>query len=141
MMTGRKASTGPARPASGPPQPHWKTATSTPKEAAAATRFITAAVSGTSSERNAKSSSTKPSAMITPTNSGSLPYSTVEKSSNTAVWPPTYARMVLPRSAAGTTSSRRWSIRSEVALSCGEVVGTASTRATFALPAVGSCAA
>ena len=72
MMTGRKALIGPSlpRPSRSRPQPHWKIATRTPKEAAAAIRFITAAVSGTTRERKATSSSRKPSPMIVATNSG-----------------------------------------------------------------------
>src|SRR5215831_12722229 len=48
VTTGRKASTGPAlpRPNASVPQPHWKNAVSTPNVAAAAIRFITAAVGG-----------------------------------------------------------------------------------------------
>ena len=46
MNTGRNASTGPdaPRPNALVPQPHWKNAVSTPNVAAAASRFITAAV-------------------------------------------------------------------------------------------------
>ena len=90
MMMGRKDSTGPA-PAliSEEPQPHWNTATTTPKEAPAASRFITAATTGTSTLRNATISSRQPSRTITPTNSGILALSTVAKSSKIAVRPPT----------------------------------------------------
>ena len=44
-------------PISSPPQPHWKTMTRTPYAAPTLSRFITAALSGTSSERNTTSSS------------------------------------------------------------------------------------
>ncbi len=85
------ASIGPAlpRPSGSEPQPHWKKATITPNEAAAASRFITAAVAGTSRLRNATTSSRKPSPTMTVMNSGSLPDSTPEKSLKMAVAPPT----------------------------------------------------
>jgi hypothetical protein len=91
MITGRKASIGPDLPspsASGS-QPHWNTATTTPNEAAAASRFITAAVAGTSRLRKATKSSRHPSRTMTPMNSGSLPWITAAKSSKIAVMPPT----------------------------------------------------
>ncbi|GGP91629.1 hypothetical protein GCM10010266_12890 [Streptomyces griseomycini] len=73
MMIGRKEAMGPSspRPSRSGPQPHWKIATRTPKEAAAASRFITAAVSGTTRERKASSRSGKPRPTIVPTNSDS----------------------------------------------------------------------
>ncbi len=91
MMTGRKASTGPALPTPSAlaPQPSWKTSTTTPKAPPAASRFITAAVAGMSRLRKASMSSRNPSRMITPMNSGSLPVSTPAKSSKIAVIPPT----------------------------------------------------
>src|SRR6266576_3790056 len=59
MSTGRKDSTGPAWPrlSSRSPQPYWKMATMTPKEAPAASRFITAATAGIRRLRKARSSS------------------------------------------------------------------------------------
>src|ERR1700722_15516877 len=53
MNTGRNDSTGPAvpRPNAPIPQPHWKSAVITPNVAAAASRFITAAVAGISRPR------------------------------------------------------------------------------------------
>ncbi|CAM3710911.1 hypothetical protein STAL104432_28280 [Streptomyces albus] len=83
MMTGRKGSIGPAlpRPSSSLPQPHWKTATTTPKEAATAARFMAAALRGMPMLRKARSSSRQPSPVTTPPNSGSLPTMMSAKSS------------------------------------------------------------
>src|SRR5665254_11533 len=47
-------------PSSFAPQPHWKNTTRTPNEAPAASRFITAAVAGTSRLRNAACSCRRP---------------------------------------------------------------------------------
>ena len=90
MMIGRNDSTGPV-PAfsSEAPQPHWKTATTSPKLAPAASRFIAAATSGTTTLRKATMSSRQPSATITPMKSGILAPSTVAKSLKIAVSPPT----------------------------------------------------
>src|SRR5262249_10756075 len=92
IITGRMASTGPTlpSPSASLPQPHWKMAITTPNEAAAASRFITAAVSGTTTLRNATISSRKARPTMTARNSGSLPAMTWVKSSNIAVCPPTY---------------------------------------------------
>src|SRR3954451_8304105 len=108
VTTGRKASTGPAcpRPNAPVPQPHWKNAVSTPNDAAAASRFITAAVAGISRLRNATASSKKLSPMMARMNHGSFAFTTAAKSANVAVTPPTYARIVVPRSAAGMMSLR-----------------------------------
>lgn len=122
MMTGRKALIGPSlpRPSNSRPQPHWKTATRTPKDAAAAIRFISAAVSGTTRERKAISRSRKPSPMIVATKYGSRSPVIVAKSFDTAVTPPTWA--CAP--ASGITRSRRVSISRSVSSDCGDVVGT-----------------
>ena len=61
----------------------------TPNAAPAASRFITAAVSGIRMLRNATISSRQPSSTITAMNSGSLSVSTPAKSSKIAVSPPT----------------------------------------------------
>ena len=139
-MTGRKASTGPARPSpsASDSQPHWKSATTTPNEAPAASRFITAAVAGTRRLRKAMSSSTKPRPMMTPMKSGSLLVMMAAKSSKMAVEPPTRTRRLVPCSAAGITSLRRCLIRSLVCTSWGAVVGITCTIATLAPGAVGN---
>lgn len=74
---------GPAlpRPSSSLPQPHWKTATTTPKEEATAATFITAALRGMPMERKARRRSRQPSPMTTPTKSGSFPTMISAKSS------------------------------------------------------------
>ena len=72
-----------------PNQPHWKIATITPSEAPIESRFITAACSGITSERNTISSSSALSSTTTPMNSGSLWPSVVAKSTAPAVTPPT----------------------------------------------------
>ena len=59
----------PIRP---PSQPHWKIATITPSDAPMLSRFITAACSGITSERNTTISSSADSSTTTPMNSGSL---------------------------------------------------------------------
>ena len=81
------------------PQPHWENAVSTPNEAAAASRFITATVAGMSRLRNATTSSRKFSPTIARMNHGSFAVTTAAKSANVAVTPTTYTRSVVPRSA------------------------------------------
>ncbi len=70
-------------------------------------RFITAACSGITSERNTIISSSAQSSTTTPMNSGSLWPSTVAKSTAPAVTPPTYTVMPVWLSTGGTTVSRR----------------------------------
>ena len=103
MNTGRNDSTGPAvpRPNAPVPQPHWKSAVITPNVAAAASRFITAAVAGISRLRKAMTSSRKLSPMMVSRNHGSLASTAAVKSAFVALWPPTYTRSVVPCSAAG----------------------------------------
>ena len=86
----------------------------TPKLAAAANRFMTAAVAGISRLRKATSSSKKPRPTMTPMNKGNFELMTAAKSSKMAVAPPTRTCRVLPFSAAGITSLRRWVMRSLV---------------------------
>ena len=91
IITGRNASTGPGLPSprSFAPQPHWKNTTSTPNAAPAASRFMHAAVAGTTRLRKATRRSRNPRPMMTAMNSGSLLLMTVAKSSKMAVLPPT----------------------------------------------------
>ena len=72
-----------------PSQPHWKIATITPSAAPMLSRFITAACSGITSERNTINSSSAESSTTTPMNSGSLCPSVLAKSTEPAVTPPT----------------------------------------------------
>ena len=91
MRTGRYDWMGPGWPRfSGlSPQPCWKTPTSTPKDAAAASRFMTAATVGISRLRKAISSSRNPRTTMTAMKISSLGAITVAKSSLAAVTPPT----------------------------------------------------
>ena len=70
-------------------QPHWKIATTTPNDAPAANRFITAAVSGMTRLRNAIISSRNDRPTTATMNSGILAASTFAKSTRIAVWPKT----------------------------------------------------
>ncbi len=126
MITGRKGSIGPAlpRPRSSLPQPHWKTATTTPKAPATAMTFMAAALSGMPIERKASRSSRQPRATTTPTKSGSLPTMISAKSSYEAVTPPTFTSREVPASALGSTFWRSRSTSSLVAFDCGEESGT-----------------
>src|SRR5450756_1437425 len=119
-------------------RPHGKKATTTPNEAPAASRFITAAVAGTSRLRKATSSNRKPRPTMTPMNSGSLALMMAAKSSKIAVLPPTRTRKLLPCSAAGITVLRRCLMRSVVLTSWGAVLGTTGTAATGAFAGVGN---
>ena len=71
------------------PQPHWKTATRTPYAAPIESRFITAAFSGTTIERNTSISSRNDTAMTAPMKSGSVSASWALRSSVMAVMPET----------------------------------------------------
>ena len=71
------------------PQPHWNTATSTPYAAAIDSRFMIAALSGTTTERNTTISSRNDSRMTTAIMIGIRLPTAVAKSANTAVNPPT----------------------------------------------------
>ena len=70
------------------PHPHWKNAVTTPNEAAAASRFITAVVAGISRLRNATTSSRKLSPMIA-AGTGQFGGEAAAKSTYMAVTPPT----------------------------------------------------
>jgi len=70
-------------------QPRSNTAWTTPSAAPIESRFITAACSGITNERNTTSSSSAESAITIPMNSGSLLESTCAKSTCVAVAPPT----------------------------------------------------
>ncbi len=67
------------------PQPHWKQAVSTPNDAAADSRLVSAAWSGMSSERNAIISSRKPSRITTPITSSSRAVISAARSTYDAV--------------------------------------------------------
>ena len=83
-------------------------------------RFSSAAVSGTTTERNITVSSRNDSRMTAERNSGRRSPSRSPMSDQVAVWPPTCARAGLPSRTAGKTCVRsRW-IVAGVASSCGE---------------------
>ena len=90
-ITGRNASTGPGLATwnTEPSQPHWNTATRTPKAAPMERMFIAAAVRGMTMLRNTMANSRKESTTTRPMNSGSLEDSTRAKSTKMAVFPPT----------------------------------------------------
>ena len=88
-------------------------------------RFITTALSGTSTERNTTSSRMKLSSRTAPMNHGSRADKTWAKSTPEAVWPPTWAASPEPSAAAGRTSSRRVRTSSSVRSDCGESAGKA----------------
>ena len=81
-ITGKKASTGlvPLKPMMEPPSPHWKTATRIPKAAPMESRFMQAAVSGMSSDRNTIISRRNESSTTRPMKSGNFELSTFAKS-------------------------------------------------------------
>jgi hypothetical protein len=76
-------------PTSPSPQPHWKTAVSTPNEAPTASRLQRIALRGTSSERNATRRMRKLNASTVPMTSGKRAAMSAARSSNAAVTPPT----------------------------------------------------
>ncbi len=129
IMTGAKASTGPAAPtpSASEPQPHWNTATIAPNATPIVSRFIATPISGTSTLRKATIISRQPRPTMIAMNSGSLEIRTSAKSAAVAVAPPTWTWRSVPASACGTTRSRSSVIRSEVWTDCGEVVGTTRT--------------
>ena len=73
----------------GPSQPHWNTATITPKAAPMESRFMAAAVSGMTMLRKTAASNRNDSRTTRPMNRGSLEESTLAKSAKMAVLPPT----------------------------------------------------
>ena len=105
------------------PQPHWKTATIRPKAAPMLSRFITTALTGTSTERKTAISSSAESSTTTPMKSGSFSAIAVPKSSKIAVMPPTWTWAPVRCSNGGIAWSRMRSSSSVVASLCGEVVG------------------
>ena len=107
----------PSRPV---PQPHWKTATITPYAAPMLSRFITAAFSGTITDRNTRASSSTETATTKPMTSQSRSASRSAMSANNGICPVT------------STPSGTWSrieATASVALSSvGPNVGTALIR-------------
>ena len=86
-------------------------------------RFMTTALSGTSTERKTASRSTKLRTSTAPMNHGRRSARTVEKSMSDAVWPPTWATAPEEPRASGSTSLRRWRTSWPVTSDWGAVVG------------------
>ena len=105
-------------------QPHWKIATTTPYAAPIDNRFITTALSGTSSERNTAMSKRNDSVNTAAKNRMSRPARYSEKSTPTATCPVTNMSSPVDAVTSGRIVSRRSLTRFVVASSCGEVVGT-----------------
>src|SRR3982750_350439 len=88
-ITGRKLITGPVAgtPSRSPNQPHWKTATTAPNEAATESRNPMAALTGTRIERNTSRSRISARPTTTRAKGSSAFPSRSETSMATAVWP------------------------------------------------------
>ncbi len=86
-------------------------------------RFMSAACTGMTSERKMTNSSSAESTMTIPMNRGSFVDSTLEKSIEPAVKPPTCGRPLNVCLNRGSTSLRRWLTRSVVAWSWGADAG------------------
>ena len=86
-------------------QPHWNTATITPYAAPIESRFMTAALIGTATERNTIISSSTDSTITAPMKYGKREATLSEMSMNVAVCPPTYTLAPGPSAiACGITS-------------------------------------
>src|SRR5262245_23799419 len=120
------------------PQPHWNTATIAPYAAPTDSRFMTAAVSGTSTEWNTSINSRNDSSTTAPMNQGSRAAIWSPMSMYSAVSPPTKAFAPVVPSAAGRTSSRNVVTSDAVCALSGAVVGNTTTTATS--PAGLNCA-
>src|SRR5256885_3893360 len=91
---------------------------------------MNAALIGITTERNTASKSSALNKTTTPTNSGSLPATTCEKSSFDAVNPPTSIVELVWRSSGGNPSSPHPRTEAVVPASCGPVRGEAETAAS-----------
>jgi hypothetical protein len=76
----------PIRPAA---HPHWNTITSTPNEAPMLSRFSSAALRGTRTDRKTTVRSSSDSRITAPMNHGSRSLTRSPTSARLAVWPPT----------------------------------------------------
>ena len=124
-IIGAQLSIGPALPT--PirliPQPHWKTATSTPYAAPMDNKFMITAFSGTSKLRNTAMSRRNESERTPRNKYGMRPPIDSAKSTPAAVKPPTFASTPV----CGMTFVRKLRMSASVCASCGEVVGYAMT--------------
>src|SRR3954469_3129120 len=110
-------------PISWAPQPHWKTATTTPYAAPTPRTLRTAAFNGTSTDRNTIMRTRNDNPMTAPRNQGIRCCNRDDTSAVIAVEPVIDTSTSAPSTAAGMVSSRRCSSRSLVRASCGDVVG------------------
>ena len=104
----------PTRSPSGPP---LTASVSTPKAAALASRFMTTALSGTTTERNTIINSRNDTSSTPPKKSGSRSATPRVMSRFAAAIPPTSTLRPVPAMASGTAVSRSVSTRSSVAWS------------------------
>ncbi|RIJ76964.1 hypothetical protein D1871_08245 [Nakamurella silvestris] len=110
-IIGTQASTGPVRPTPtrSSPQPHWKTATRTPKAAPMDSRFIRIALSGITSERKAKASNRNDADITASSIHGSRAAVVSAESIPAAVAPVTHTCTPVAAAVAGRTELRsRW---------------------------------
>src|SRR3954452_8560751 len=105
------------------PQPHWKTATTTPYAAPTPRTLRTAAFNGTITDRNTTISTRNDNPMTVPRNQGIRCCKRDETSAVIAVEPVIETSTSEPATAAGKVSSRRCVSSSLVPGSCGDVVG------------------
>ena len=110
-----------------PSAPPFANRVMTPYAALTESRFMIAAFSEISGERNATSRSRNESPTTPAMNSGIRPFMYSLWSSSAAVTPPTSARTSVSPIVCGMISSRIRLTRSSVAGSCGEVVGMTVT--------------
>src|SRR5579864_8754409 len=105
------------------PQPHSNTATRTPNAAAMLSRFMTAALSGTRTDRNTAIRSRKLRAMTAPKNHGSLDDILWVTSMLNEALPVVLATTSVPATTGLMMSWRTWRTQVPVAASCGAVLG------------------
>ena len=113
-ITGRKLITGPVvgTPSRSPNQPHWKTATTAPNEAATDSRKPSAALTGTRIERKTSSSRTRASPTTTSANGSSAsaePVGDVDRDRGLAGDREVGAGLLLQAGAARRSRRARWS--------------------------------
>src|ERR1700730_4803170 len=105
------------------PHPHWKTATRMPNEAPMLNRFMSAAFSGTSTDRNTAMSRMKLRAITAPKNQGSRPDSFLVRSMEMAALPPEWTVTSVPAVEGWMTLARIWRTQVEVWGACGDHMG------------------
>ena len=95
----------------------------TPSAAPIDRRFMIAAFTGTSSDRNTTINKSAERRTTIPMNTGSFDAKMFARSIVAGVKPPISVVVAVCLSSAGTTVSLKWFTRSVVAASCGAVVG------------------